>query len=337
MVAPCLGMRSSGTPPSARRFLRPDTRVYPVPGVSISRVRRLPRSEFVSPFSADERDALVALYSLGSEVRPYDGRAVRLDSAQLRSDGQVEVVISEVGFFDFLSTNLTILPPSTPAKSWSRLIAGFRRRWRARHLLDRLATTVRSFGTPRCSADILRIVSLANIVAVSLLVEDAGGKIGIVCRSRHVSVSSGMFGSTVTGTLDSEDFRARDPFVHCALREAAEELGLHGLNPRFDGIVISKQKLQPVFLYSARVDQRWSDLGATIARAQDFDLESSAVFAVPLEDAIRFAAHSKMTDTSAYQIWNYALRQGCRGGRSVLRFLPMNRQKYLFRLRQRVV
>jgi len=265
---------------SVMNLLDPRHRVLRIPGSFVTGIERREQSPFASPIPPRQREAAARLHTSRDGTLPFNGGAVRLDAVKSDSSAGLELAISRVEFFDFLATNCARTLPES---------------WDARP------------GTYR---DVLADTALANIIAVSLIIEDSEGRIGIVKRSAGVHVSSGAYCATVAGTLDHADFEEADPFAHCATREAAEELSLAVPEPQFDGIVISMQKLQPVFLYSAVLDAPWGELAERIAGATDAHLETDALIAVPLDRCVAFIAQHDMTDVAAYQLWMYVTERG---------------------------
>jgi 8-oxo-dGTP pyrophosphatase MutT (NUDIX family) len=109
---------------------------------------------------------------------------------------------------------------------------------------------------PPTVAGVLQNRALANIVAISVLIVDSEGKIGIIKRTKNVAISSGNFGMACAGTVNEMDFLTEDPFLACAMREIREECNIEVHQIHFDGIVVPKQKMQPIFHYHAEMFQR---------------------------------------------------------------------------------
>lgn len=269
----------------ARRLIDPRRRVLRVPGSQVTRIVKLEESPFTNPMSPEEREAAARLHTSSGGTHPFNGGAVRLDAVEGDGHGGLELTISRVEFFDFLSTNY----------------ARTERRSRTTGKKRRERVTCR---------DILADRSLANIIAVSLVIEDSEGVIGIAKRSKGVHVSSGSYCATVTGSLDHADFQESDPFAQCTRREALEELNLVVPEPHLDGLVISRQKLQPVLMYSAVLDAPWREGVARISEAADLCRETDALVAVPLEQCVHFISQNDVTDVAGYQLWAYALKRG---------------------------
>jgi 8-oxo-dGTP pyrophosphatase MutT (NUDIX family) len=143
-----------------------------------------------------------------------------------------------------------------------------------------------------------------------VLLVDSEGKIGIVKRTKKVAISSGTYGMACAGTVNEKDFLEDDPFLACALRETLEECNMELKEIHFDGIVVPKQKMQPIFLYHVKLEDTWENLYPQMKQAQDYAFETESLYAVPLEHSIQFAAQARMTDTAAYQIWRYAKSKG---------------------------
>jgi 8-oxo-dGTP pyrophosphatase MutT (NUDIX family) len=215
---------------------------------------------------------------------------VRLDEVAIGQNGALVLTISRVEFYDFLSTNYSLESPE-------------------------IQEATRALGSLESYLDVLACESLANAAAVSVLLADSEGRIGLSRRSRHVHVSSGLYGTTAAGSVDWNDFNEPDPFGACARRELSEELNLQIPHLHFEGIVISRQKLQPVFMYSGVLDRSWEQCAADIAEAADFAAETEELVAVRLEDCRRFLAQNDVTDVTAYQVWKLVSQSGRSLGR----------------------
>jgi hypothetical protein len=68
--------------------------------------------------------------------------------------------------------------------------------------------------------------------------------------------------------------------------------------------------MQPIFLYHAELNETWETLYPQILQAKDYAFETESLYAVPLEQSVRFSAQVRMTDTAAYQICRYAESKG---------------------------
>jgi len=267
-------------------------------------VERVPASGFVSPF--DQKEQRQIAEDLGALEDDFnDEGAVRLEWMREDANGQLRLGISRISFLDALTTNLAI-DSCQAFRGAGRRDARAGHRQVARELKLRLRSQIRAEGPLRDASDVLRIRSLANPIAVSVLLRDTQGRPGIIRRAGGPNVSSADYCATVTGSVNDADFARADPFLHCAQRETREELGVGDVNLVFSGIVIVRQKLQPVFLYEGAVSAAWEDLASTIAGAPDYQRESAALLAVPPTDIGRATVHLHLTDAASYQLWRCA-------------------------------
>lgn len=301
-------LKMSGLTKIYRRFIHPKNRVFAMNQMTISDIKRLPQSNFILPISEHEQEILVKFYTLRNDVKLFNGISVRLDDLQFVDEQKKEVTasISKVGFFDFISTNLTVYPSNEPVHSLQKQFVSILRSINSFGIIQQVSSEVHKNGRPTNVKDVLQNRNLANIIAVSVLIIDSHGKVGIVKRTKKVAISSGNYGSTCAGTVSEADFVEDNPFTACAIREVKEELNLTIQQLQFDGIVIPKQKMQPIFLYHVHLDKTWEELFPIIQQARDISFETQAFYAVPIDQLIPFAAHSQLTDTAAYQVWQFA-------------------------------
>lgn len=297
--------------------MSPSRRVIVAAGACDTLIERVPKPGFESPFNPEEQQRIAK--SLGLLEGDFnDERAVRLEWMREDTNGQLRLGISRISFLDALTTNLAIDPCCTTpdTRRWTTRAAD---EYATRELMSRLRLQVRSEGPSRDATDVLRIRSLANPIAVSLLLRDTRGRPGVIQRASGPNVSSADYCATVTGSVNGADFAWTDPFLHCAQREMQEELGVRGVDLVFDGIIIVRQKLQPVFLYEGMVDTTWEDLASTIAGAPDYQRESAAFLAIPPSDVSRAAVHLHLTDAASYQMWRCTRHHGTTGTQHSLR------------------
>lgn len=148
---------------------------------------------------------------------------------------------------------------------------------------------------------ILAIDELANIVAVSVLLQDSTGRYLIVHRGNKAAISSGNFATSCAGSVSKEDLQDENPFIACAKRELKEELNLE-CDLKVDGVVISRQKIQPAVLLSGTLDFTFEETYDAMIAAEDFHEENSELFAVPREKFVGIVKHYQFTDIAAYQL-----------------------------------
>lgn len=331
-----LYIHMSGILYAFRRFVHPSKRVFAMHDIKISGIVKLPKSSFVSPLPEHERDIIVRFHASRNNSTPFNGDAVRLDRIAPDPGNRKNIIasVSEVGFFDFIATNLVAYPANVPLTSFRHQIATALQAVRIMGSIQQVTIGIEKYGRPTTVEDVLQNRSLANIVAVSVLLLDSTGRAGIVKRVPMAAVSSGNYGATCTGTVNSADLKAPDPFLACAVREIQEETGIEfaAENLRFDGILVPKQKMQPIFLYYGIISSSWEDLLPQIETGKDMPSENMAFYTVPEKDLARVVARLNITDTAAYQIWRCAAqnRSVKDWHRAILHSIfPLNMGQYL--------
>jgi hypothetical protein len=202
-------------------------------------------------------------------------------------------MISPVMFYDFLCCN----------------IVGFHNRdslaW------DKLSLVLRKYGKLDSFEKVLAVNELPNIIGTSTLLHDVNFDYLLVERNTSVSVGSGLFACTSSGSLDISDMSAKNPIVGCGSRELREELNI-GCNLTIEGLVIPIQKMQPIALLTGHVQRPWRELLPTMLNAEDFSKENKRVLVVPKAKLLQLISMYKFTDAASYQIFLEA------GGNKVL-------------------
>jgi 8-oxo-dGTP pyrophosphatase MutT (NUDIX family) len=278
-----------------RHWIHPEKRVLLPSVIEIDVVTHQP-TPFLNPLEPHERARIIQFYSRRAKATPHNEKVIRLDSLN-------PCKVSIVDFFDFLSTNLIVFPANAPIRSFYNQL---RIAWDWIRIYPLVRKVFLTVGHPSQFDEVLSHTHLANIVAVSVLLIDSTGRIGIVARSNQVAISSGQFATSSAGTVSEIDLDADNPFIACAIREISEELNLNISTLKFDGIVIPKQKMQPIFLYSAKLSRTWEELWPLIRRARDFSKETKAFYAVPPDKIIDLIITRNFTDTAAFQLFKYA-------------------------------
>ncbi len=237
------------------KFINPEKRVFSLSFKNFQ-IEKLDKTLFKLPIDKSERRILVNLYSSRNNSNPHNGKCIRLDSVEFKQD-ILDMKISQVEFYDFLSTNLCIKPSNSPIKSFRKLLLSLIKWWKSFEIVDKVKKSVLVNGKINSFEDVIRIDSLANIIAVSIIIIDSTGRIAIVKRTKKVAISSGYFSATAAGTVSMDDFCEENPMEACIVRELKEELGIENLDLKFDACVIPKEKLQPIFCYSAKIEGVW--------------------------------------------------------------------------------
>lgn len=283
---------------NVRRFIKPVNRIIRS-DKSIKSVRVSEVTYFNRILTEDEQRIIL---QKDAKRNLFNGKSVRLDNLTENGDA----VLSVVGFFDFMTTNLVIKPSSRSTRTaFSNIYAAlFSDTVKEANRLERRIKAA-IYGQPRKKFDdILKIKELANIVTVSVLIKDCTGRSLIVRRGKNVAISSGNFAVACTGSVSEEDLYSNEnPFIHCAKRELAEEINLE-CNLNIDSVVISKQKLQPAVLLSGCIDGKFEDLLNVMTSAIDYSEENESLFAVPSEVLPGIVKKYQFTDVAAFQLIN---------------------------------
>ncbi len=285
---------------------RPDKRVIVVETIPSDFNCKINKPSFVLPIAEHERDILVKFYSFLNDSHPHNGRVVRLEKLY------PNIEVSEVGFFDLLATNMTVYPSNIRIKGlYKQLIALFKWIW-IYPLWHRVASKSMTNGYNFKDIDeIIKNKYMANVIAVSVLLVDKNGNIGLVRRKDGLAIESGSYAATSSGTLSVDDLNFANPFIHAAQRELKEEVGLEA-ELILDGIVFPLQKMQPVFIYSGRLTKTWKELLPDIQKSRDYDKEISKIITININNPsaiIKFLTENSLTDVTAYHLWLLAVKK----------------------------
>ncbi len=232
--------------------------------------------DYVDIFTESERSAIVEKYKTPNL---FNGNCIRLDSLVNN-----HAVISPVMFYDFLCCNIVGIHNHDPL-AWSKLSAYLAR-----------------YGKLDTFDKVLAVRELPHIIGVSTLLHDTNDDFLLVERNTAVSVGSGLFACTSSGSLDETDIVSPNPIIGCGVRELLEELNLN-CTLSIEGIVIPLQKLQPIALLTGRVFRPWRDLLPTMMRGVDFRKENSHVLIVPRDKLLSFISMYAFTDVAAFHIF----------------------------------
>lgn len=195
-------------------------------------------SSFVSIFTAEEE----ALIADAAAPGAWNGRTVRLERLILEG-GTLTLGLAPSSYFGLLSTNLLV---NRDISGWSPEVQALAARLRQKISRAELAED---------PAQIFSCPYLADDLAVSVLLHDGKGRCLLAGRSSAVALAPKTISVSVTGALDEDDLKAKDPIRSCAARECMEELGIAVPLEAFhlSGIFIGERKLQPIALLSAEL------------------------------------------------------------------------------------
>lgn len=289
--------------PGVRKTLRParpDTRVLYGELASSSHPVVAEESPFVSPLSKYEVQEICNYYAYANQALLHNGSTLRLDSAH------PQVQLSRVGFYDLVTTNLTVFPGNIQVTGVFRRLGTLRRWLILRPTFEKARRIVLGHrGRPHTVDDVITNPHLANSIALSALVVDSDGVGLIVERSSAVAVASGLFAATCSGTLSEEDLQASDPFEHGVRRELREETGVTTWVPGAPTLVVPKQKYQPVIAYFGTVQGSWhSNFEVTREAVDSFEAQEFLLIDLTnLKAVISFLRKARCSDTLAFQLW----------------------------------
>lgn len=264
-------------------------------------------SPFQLPIHEYERDALVEFYRTLHDSKPHSGTVIRLDKLN------PEIQVSKVGFFDLLATNMTVYPTNIRIVGLYNQLKGLFH-WIFIYPLLHKITSTSLIGDyiPKTVDQILSNTNMANAVAVSVFIMDSSNNIAVVRRQKKLAVASGLFAATAAGTVSEKDLEyLDDPFINAAKRELWEETGLE-VRLSLESIVISRQKMQPVFLYLGKIEEKWEDIYKNMQKARDYNKEISNIIKIDIrnpDEIVNFLIENELSNASAFHLWRLAIKE----------------------------
>ena len=233
-------------------------------------------SPYIDIFTEDERNNIINKYKTPNL---FNGTCVRLDNVQ----GGVGY-LSQVSFYDFLCCN----------------IVGFHNKDKLSW--DKLSSQITKYGDLNSFEKVLRIRELPNIIGVSTLLHDINNEYLLVERNTSVSIGSGLFACSSSGSLDASDLQYNNPIIACGYRELKEELNL-SVQLFIEGIIMPIQKMQPIALLTGIVQRPWKELIPLILNGEDFSKENSRLLIVPKDKLLDIISLYKFTDAASFHIY----------------------------------
>ena len=202
-------------------------------------------SPFLCPYTPKEYQVLVELSKKAFNKDFTNDICVRLDGCK-QIEGNTILTISRVCFYDFLLTNFLYFNYKKITNASSP---------KERKIIEQFYLNLTKDETMSCFSDIIEKKQLSNILAVSCLVSD-GKKFLITKRNGNVGISNNFYSTTVTGSIDGEDFITDDPIKSCCAREFLEETN-YNISPEqmvLKKIVLGQKKIQPIALIDIKVN-----------------------------------------------------------------------------------
>lgn len=231
---------------------------------------------YIDVYTPEERVAIISKYN-----RPnlFNGDCIRLDSINNN-----HAVISCVKFFDFLCCNIVGIHNKDPL-AWPKL-----------------DSVLKKYGKLDSFSKVISIPELPNILGTSTLLHDCEDNYLLVERNTSVSVGSGLFACTSSGSLSMEDVSSPNPIVGCGVRELIEELNLN-CTLTIEGIVIPIQKMQPIALLTGEVYRPWRELLPAMVKGVDFSKENNRLLIIPKSKLLTLISMYAFTDAAAFHIF----------------------------------
>jgi len=253
-------------------------------------------TKFVSLFSDADKNKLIEIYYRSNKNKNiFNGISVRLDKATL-DDQEATLEISKINYFDLIVSNILCFN----LKRWLDNCLNEEEIYFCNNKINEIKDKVKIH---KKFEDIINNEYISNIMAVSVLIEDKNGKIGITKRSSSLNISSGLVSTTATGSVDGEDFNANDPLTNCVKKEVLEELGIKVEEIELKGISISKTKLQPIVLFDARINESWEDIIDKIKMAKDYKNEVEDFLSISISDIPELLNNNELSDATRYHIY----------------------------------
>lgn len=227
-------------------------------------------------FTPAERNAILNKYK---KPNLFNGVCIRLDRIWNQC-----AYLSPVMFYDFLCCN----------------IVGFHNRdimaW------PKLNNYLAKYGPLDSFEKVLNVVELPNIIGTSTLLHDVNDEFLLVERNTSVSIGSGLFACTSSGSLDVTDIQQPNPIVSCGIRELQEELNIK-CDLWLEGICMPLQKMQPIALLTGKVNLPWRTILHNMIKAEDFRKENSRLLIVPRDKLLLMISCYAFTDAASFHIF----------------------------------
>ena len=197
-------------------------------------------STFERYFTLEEEEKLVKeLYNRYT----FNGGTGRLEDVKVGGE-RATVYLSTSKFYQLLTTTLLINElGDLPDK-----VGGYIREVKERGSLNDIQSVLNN-----------RLIS--NDVAVSVMIRDREGSYILARRGAKVSVGVTLLSTSVTGSMDDEDLKQKNPVVYTAKREILEEaqIPFKDIDVEIQGLFMGKDKLQPVFICNAEYNGVFND------------------------------------------------------------------------------
>jgi len=251
---------------------------------------RLEKTSYESVYDDEEKTIIADIFKGNRNIELYNGICVRLDSIFDNNESTI-FRLSKIKFYDLICSNLLF----NNYDAWYERVDA-----KGKELLERGIREYLDNGTPKSLDDLIAHKYFSNILAVSVMILDENGRSLTIERNDNVAISSGFISTSVTGSLDDDDFVSENPFVNCAVREIKEELGFDITEQQISiiKIVAGKQKLQPIILLDVCVGEDLNTIVKKIYSFTDFKLENKAIRIVEKSELGALIDKGNMTEAA---------------------------------------
>lgn len=252
------------------------------------------KSNFQNIFSDKEKDIIVNLCERIAHKKFTNDVSVRLEKYEI-DNNIITLKLAKICFYDFLvSTYLKL--------NFDKLI-------KEANIKER--ETLLKFNNEMCKYNFNNFESiisnnyLSNILAVSLVIIDMNDNVLLVKRNLNVGISNGFISTSVTGSVDEEDYNSIDPILSCAKRETLEELNymIDSKNLKIIKLVCGCIKTQPIALVNAYID----DVSDIINRINaNFKTENQDILCVKRDNLCELLNNDNMTEACKHHLQEVA-------------------------------
>lgn len=256
---------------------------------------KINNSDFKDEMTEKEKNRIVEIYTAGKNV--FNGSAVRLEKINI--DKKINFKISKSSYFDLLSTNIIYFKKEEILDRLNNL-----RLYEDVKLIETIINKIETFSSNDSLENILNNNYLANTIAISVLVQDINGNFGLIRRGKNVAIGSGLLGVTASGGVDEVDYSETNPILSCVYRELQEELNIIPNSTKISYVVMSKSKMQPIFLVNCSINESWNSIITKVKNAKDYNSEVTKFYSVPGDVVINFIDGENLTDAAYFHIYN---------------------------------
>lgn len=252
------------------------------------------KSNFQNVFSDQEKEIIVNLCKKTAHKEFINDVAVRLEKCEI--DNNITTLkLTKINFYDFLvSTYLKL--------NFDKLLKNANEK--ERETLFKFNDVISKYNF----TDFFSIIDnnfLSNVLAVSLVIIDKNDKVLLVKRNLKVGISYGFISTSVTGSVDEDDYNSIDPILNCIKRETLEELNyrINTKSLKIIKLVCGCIKTQPIALVNGYVN----DVSDVInCFNTSFDMENEDFFCIKRDNLLELLSDNNMTEACKYHLQEVA-------------------------------